>query len=121
MRTVFCEKYGREVAAVDNRLVKSDRIRPGYVLHVMNCYAYAPESETNDVICILVRSGGQDICVRYRGTPAVKRGLSALNEFLVGEGDQIIGCFPNSDEGDTIELCINGFLMPVSEWRENPF
>lgn len=121
MRTIFCEKYGRIVAAVDDRIILSDRIRPGYVLHVMSCFAYAPDSASGDVLCVRVRSGGQDVCIRYRGTPAVKRGMSTLNHFLVGEGDQIVGCFPDSDEGDTIELCINGFLMPVSEWRENPF
>jgi len=47
--------------------------------------------------------------------------MSTLNHFLVGEGDQIIGCFPDSDEGDTIELCVNGFLILTKEWRKSPF
>lgn len=121
MRTVYCRKFGRAVAATDDRIVLSERIKPGYVLAVMSCFAYAPEAASGDVLCVRVRSGGEDVCIRYRGTPAIKRGMSTLNHFLVGEGDQVVGCFPDSDTGDTIELCINGFLIPVAEWREIPF
>lgn len=118
MKLVYCEKWGRKVAAVDDRLVKTDRIKPGQVLHVMSCFAYAPELSKDDVLCVVVRSGGKDVCVRYRGSPAIKRGMSILNPFLVGEGDQVIGCFPDSDVGDTIELCIIGVLYSLDEWRK---
>jgi len=118
MKRVYCEKWGRKVAATDDRLVKSDRIRPGEILHVMSCFAYAPEVASGDVLCVNVRSGGQDVCVRYRGSPATKRGMSVLNPFLVGEGDEVIGCFPDSDTGDTIQLCIIGVLYSLDEWRK---
>lgn len=121
MRTVYCQKWGRAVAPTDDRYVLSDRIRPGNVLHVMNCFAYAPEREANDSICVCVRSGGQDVCIRHRAGAVAKEGMSALNHFLVGEGDQVVAYFPDSDTGDTIELCLNGFLVPVAVWREAPF
>jgi hypothetical protein len=121
MRIVFCQKWGRTVAATDDRYVKSDRIRPGYVLHVMSCFAHAPEREALDVLKLCVRSGGQDVCIRSRAANLAKTGMSALNSFLVGEGDQVMAYFPDSDTGDTIELCINGFLIPIVEWRESPF
>lgn len=121
MRTVYCEMWGRTVAATDDKYVKSDRIKPGYVLHVMSCFAYAPEREANDLLSIFVRSGGQDVCIRSRTASLAKNGMSALNPFLVGEGDQVMAYFPDADTTDTIKLCINGFLIPVAEWRETPY
>ena len=121
MRIVFCQKWGRTVAATDDRYVKSDRIRPGYVLHVMSCFAHAPEREALDVLKLCIRSGGQNVCIRSRAANLAKTGMSALNPFLVGEGDQVLAYFPDSDTGDTIELCLNGFLTPIEEWLESPF
>lgn len=121
MRTVYCQKWGRTVAATDDRYVKSDRIKPGYVLHVMSCFVHAPERAAGDVLRLCVRSGGQDVCIRNRAANLAKTGMSTLNPFLVGEGDQVLAYFPDADQGDTIELCINGFLMPIAEWREPPF
>lgn len=117
MRIVYCESWGRKVAATDDLYVLSDRIKPGYVLHVMTCFAYAPEREAADIIQLAVRSGGKDICLRHRAGSLAKNGMSALNEFLVGEGDQILAYFPDADTGDEIALCVNGYLMPVAEWR----
>lgn len=117
MRTVYCESWGRTVASTDDRYVFSDRIKAGEVLHVMTCFAGAPEREANDVIEIGVRSGGKDICLRHRAGSLAKNGMSTLNEFLVGEGDQVFAYFPDADTGDRIELCVHGYLMPVAEWR----
>ena len=117
MRTVYCESWGRKVAAVDDRYVLSDRVKTGHVLHVLTCFAGAPEREANDVIAIGIRSGGKDICLRHRAGSLAKNGMSTLNEFLVGEGDQILAYFPDSDTGDEIYLCVNGFLVPANEWR----
>jgi hypothetical protein len=118
MRIVFCEQWGRLVAASDNLYVKADKVKPGYLLHVMSCYAYAPERESGDAVHIIVRSGGQDVHVRSRSEGTASLGLSAMNPFLVGEGDQVMAYFPDADTGDTIELHVNGFLLPVKEWRQ---
>lgn len=117
MRTIYCESWGRAVAATDDRYVLSDRVRHGHVLHVKTCFAGAPEREANDVIEIGIRSGGKDICLRHRAGSLAKNGMSTLNEFLVGEGDQVIAYFPDADTGDEIHLCVNGFLVPLEEWR----
>lgn len=121
MRYVYCEKRGRNVAATDDRYVYSDRVRPGNVLHVMSCFAGAPEREAADLITMGVESGGENVCIRSRAGTAAKDGMSALNPFLVGEGDRVFAYFPDADEGDDIHLCLNGFMAPLAIWRAASF
>lgn len=118
MRTVYCEKFGRKVAATDNLYVLSDRVRPGQILQVLNCYAHAPECAATDIIWIGVRSGGQDVLVRARAAVTESEGLSALNPFLVGESDAIFAYFPSATLNETIEIHINGILMSLEDWRQ---
>lgn len=118
MRTVYCEKRGRKVAATDNRYVLSDRVRPGQILYILNCYVHAPENATHDVLQLGVRSGGQDVMVRCQAMAAQAHGLSSLNPFLVGEGDFVYAYFPDSDTNDIIELHINGIIMSLEDWRK---
>jgi len=118
MRQMYIESWSEKVDASHSKYVFSDRIQSGYVLRVLNCYVSAPECETNDVCYIGVRSGGKDFLIRKRKCRLDNVGLSALNPFLVGEGDQVFAYFPNADNTDTIELHVNGYLLPAKEWRE---
>jgi len=44
--------------------------------------------------------------------------MNALNDFFVGEGDQVFAYFPDSDNTNTIELHVIGTIMTVDEWRQ---
>lgn len=118
MKQIYAEKWSETVDASHSKYVISDRVKPGHMLHVHNCYAHAPEREVSDIIRMGVRNGGQDIIVRARGGAIAKEGMSALNEFYVGEGDQVFAYFPDSDNTDTIELHVIGILMTLDEWRQ---
>ena len=115
---VYAEKWSETVDASHSRYVFSDKIKPGYMLHVHNCFAHAPERAANDIIHLGIRNGGQDILVRGRGGAVAKEGMSALNDFFVGEGDQVYGYFPDSDNTDTIELHVIGVIMTLDVWRQ---
>jgi len=118
MKTVYARKWSESVDASHSKYVFSERINPGHVLHVHNCYAHAPEREVSDITRIGVRNGGQDIFVRVRGGAIAKEGMSALRDFFVGEGDQVFAYFPDSDNTDTIELHVIGILYSLDEWRK---
>lgn len=118
MKQVYCEKWSETVGASHSKYVLSDKIPPGNMLHVHNCYAHAPEREVADIIRIGVRNGGQDILVRAHGGVTAKEGTCSLNDFFVGEGDQVFAYFPDSDSTDTIELHVIGILYSLDEWRK---
>lgn len=118
MRRVYIEKWSETVVAGHSKYVFSDRVDPGHILHAHNCFAHAPERETNDIIQIGVRDGGRDILLRSRAGAIAKEGMSSLTDFFVGEGDQIFAYFPDADETDTIELHVVGCLLSVDEYRE---
>lgn len=117
-RYMYIEKWTEIVIVGHSLRVYSDRVPAGHVLHVMSCYAHAPEREVNDITWIGVETGGADVLIRARGGAVVKDGMSALNPFLAGEGDRVFAYFPDADATDTIGLHINGFMVPTSEWRE---
>jgi len=118
MRQIYAEKRSEKVTATHSKYVFSDRIEPGKVLHVKNCFAHAPERSLSDVIWMGIRNGGQDILVRARGGAIAKEGMSALRDFFVGEGDQVFAYFPDAADTHTIELHVIGVLMPLDEWRQ---
>lgn len=118
MRQVYARKWTETVTASHSKYVFSDRVDPGRVLHVYNCFAHAPDRGLSEIIQLGVRSGGQDVLLRSRAGAIAKEGMSALNEFFVGEGDQVFAYFPASDEGDTIELDIIGVLYYLKDWRK---
>ena len=120
MKQIYCEKWSETVETSHSKYVFSDRVRPGHVLHVHNCYAHAPEREVADITWLGVRNGGQDILVRARGGAVAKEGMSALRDFYVGEGDQVFAYFPDSDNTDTIELHVIGIMFTLDEWRKIP-
>lgn len=118
MKRVYAEKWSKTAETAPEKYVLSDRIKPGTILHVHNCYAHAPERETSDIIHLGVRNGGQDILVRARGGAIAKEGMSALNDFFVGEGDQVFAYFPDAYDTHTIELHVIGVLMSLDVWRQ---
>jgi len=118
MKQIYARKWSGTVDASHSKYVFSERIPPGDMLHVHNCYAHAPEREANDTCRIGITNGGQNILVRARGVPANSRGLSTLNSFFVGEGDQVFAYFPDADNTDTIELHVIGILYSLDEWRK---
>lgn len=118
MRRIYVEKWSETVKDGHSKRVTSDRIDPGMVLHVLNCFAHSPEREVNDVTTMYVRNGGQDIIIRSRGGAIAKSGMSALNSFFVGEGDCVCAYFPDADNTDTIELHVIGYLESLDVWRQ---
>jgi len=118
MKQVYAESWSEVVTAAHSRRILSDRIKPGHVLTVLNCYAWAPERAQSDLVRIGVRNGGSDVLVRVRASGVNNYGLSALNEFFVGEGDQVFAYFPDADETDTIELHIIGILQNIEDFRK---
>lgn len=117
MSQIYIEKWAGTVVAGHSKYVLSDRVQVGHVLHVKNCYAYAPEIAPNDKVRVGVRNGGVDVYARVRGTETKNTGLSTLNEFFVGEGDQVFAYFPDADNTNTIELHVMGELFRLEEWR----
>jgi len=117
MKQVYVRKWSETVEAGHSKYVFSEKIRPGHVLHVHNCFAHAPERGVNDIIWLGIRNGGEDILVRARGGKIEKEGMSALRDFYVGEGDQVFAYFPDSENTNTIELHVIGILYPLEEWR----
>jgi len=118
MKQMYARKWSETVDASHSKYIFSDRVDPNYILHVLSCYAHAPERVASDVTWIGVRNGGQDILVRARGGIAQHEGLSTLNDFFVGEGDQVFAYFPDADDTNTIELHVIGILISLDEWRQ---
>lgn len=119
MRQMYIECWSETITASHSKYVFSDRVPGGYVLNVLNCYAHSPDGAIADIVTLGVRSGGKDCYLRSRGKDLAKEGMSALNTFLAGEGDQVFAYFPDAGNTDTVALHINGYLIPVKEWRES--
>ena len=119
MRQMYIECWSETIDASHSKYVYSDRVPTGHVLSVMSCYAHSPDGAIADIVMIGVQSGGKKCMVRSRGKDLAKEGMSALNTFLVGEGDQVFAYFPDAGSTDTVELHVNGIIIPAKEWREN--
>jgi len=117
MRRMYIDSWSEKLIAGHSGYVFSERVRTGEVLHVQNCYAHAPQRGVNDIIWLGVRNGSKDVLVRARGGKIEKEGMSALNDFLVGEGDQVFAYFPDAEDDDTGELHIIGVLYDLKSWR----
>ena len=118
MRQIYCEKWSETVDASHSKYVFSDRVKPGWMLHVHNCFGHAPERKSADKAHIGIENGGTKVLVRSRSWDVAGDGVSALNDFYVGEGDQVYAYFPDADSTDTIELHVIGILMTLDEWRQ---
>lgn len=117
MRRIYIEKWCDVLTATHSRYVFSDTVDAGWILHVHNCYAHAPERKINDIIWLGVRLGGKDVLIRSRGGSKEKEGMSALRDFFVGELNQIFAYFQDAAVGDSIELHVVGCLIPLADFR----
>ena len=118
MRQVYVNKWCKTATTAPSLYVLSDVIKPGFILHVHNCFAHAPERIVGEVIELGVRDGIGDVLIRSRGGTTAKNGMSALRDFFVGEGDQIFAYFPSATGADKIELHVIGCLLSIDEYRE---
>jgi len=118
MKEIYCSMFSEVVTQAHDRYVWSDLIGNGNVLHVKNCYAYAPERKANDRATIGIQNGATKVLVRSRKWNVESDGVSALNDFFVGEYDKIYAYFPDADSTDTISLHITGVLMTRDEFRQ---
>jgi len=118
MRQIYVERWSEVIASGHSLYVFSDRIPRGHILHVTNCFAYSAEITQNEKVFIGVQNGGVKVFVRARATESKNTGLSALNDFLVGEGDQVFAYFPSAQNTEKIELHVFGVLYELEEWRD---
>lgn len=118
MRQIYSRSFTVAFATGDSGYVLSERIDPGWVLHVLSCSAYSPEREASDDVIIGVRNGGQDVVITAQAPLAAQRGVDAPNDFFVGEGDQVFAYFPDVDSTDSIGIHLNGVLVRREEWED---
>ena len=118
MKQVYVRSWSDTFTTGDSGYIYSKRISPGKILHVHNCFAYTPEAALNDVIHIGVVNGGEKTAVYIKQCLTQDLGFSALNDFFVGEGDQVYGYFPQAADGETIEIHLVGVLYSLDDWRK---
>jgi len=118
MRQLYLNKWSAKIDADHSKYIFADRVKPGFVLHVHNCFAHAPERAANEIIRLGVRNGAFDVLIRVRAAGIAAEGMSARRDFFVGEGDQVFAYFPSAEADDTLELHIVGCLVDLSSWRE---
>lgn len=118
MKEIYCERFEEVVVQGHLRYVWAYPVPNGKVLHVKNCYAYAPDREANDRTVIGIQNGATKVLIRTRKWNVAGDGVSALNDFFVGEYDSIYAYFPDSDDTDTISLHVTGVLMDRDEFRQ---
>jgi len=118
MRQIYSRSFTVTFSTGGSGYVFSEKIDPGYVLHVHSCFAYAPEREANDDIVIGIRNGGQDVILFAVAPAATQRGADVTRDFYVGEGDQVFAYFPDVDNTDTIGINLNGELMTRVDWEK---
>lgn len=118
MRQLYMRAWEIEFSTGDSGHVFSEKIDAGKVLHVHNCFAYAPERDQNDEMILGIRHGGQDIIIRAQAPAAVQKGLSALTDFYMGEGNQLYAYFPDAENGDTLGIHVVGEISPRTSWEK---
>jgi len=118
MRYLYQNHWMETITANHNREVRSESVKPGWILHVHSCYLHIPESAINDVATIFLVHGAQRHVLRSRARDRAKQGMSALLPFHIGEHQYIIGYAPQADVGDTITLGICGEMLLLKRWKK---
>ena len=118
MRIEYQHRVSTIITADHDRKVYGERVKPGWILLVLTCYLHMPQSKAGDLAEILISDGIKTLEIRSRSRDLAKRGMSALNPFLVGEYQQIIGHSPDSEIGHEICLTVIGELRPLKRWRK---
>ncbi len=116
-KEVYTEKVTETVTQAHDRYIWSEPVPNGKVLHVKSMYGHGHEREAQDRIKLGVKNGATSVLIRARKWANSGEGLSALNDFFVGEYDKLFAYFPDSDDTDTIELHIIGVLMDREDFR----
>ena len=117
MKQIYCEKWSKVLGASSTLYIFSDRVKSGHVLHVKNCFGHSAQLEANDIAHIGIQNGGTKVIVRCKKCNLAGEGVSTINDFYVGEGDQVYAYFPDADTTDTIELHVTGVLMSRDEFK----
>jgi hypothetical protein len=118
MKQIYSRSFTVTFSTGDSGYVLSEKVDPGYILHVHSCFAYAPQREANDDIVIGIRNGGEDVILQAQATVATQLGSVAPLDFFIGEGDQVLAYFPDADDTDKIGIHLNGVLIPLKEWKK---
>jgi len=118
MKQIYIEKTAVTFSTGDSGYIYGERIRPGHVLRVDICCAYAPEREASDDVKIGVENGGDKVLIKAVAPLAAQGGVTSDTPFYVGEGDRAFAYFPDADDTDTLELHIIGQLMTLNDWRK---
>jgi len=118
MRQILSRKYSHKWATGETEYIYSEQVPPGYVVHVKSCVAYSAERDSSDDVVIGYTDGGDKIIVTAMATLAAQMGIAALADFYVGEGDKVFAYFPDVENNDTIELHINGTLLPIEDFEK---
>jgi len=117
MRQIYIRKFSETFVTAPSGYVYSDRIKPGLILHVHNCFAYSPQFAINEIIMIGIKTGGSTVLIRARSPGVAAEGMSAINDFFCGEGDEIFAYFPNASGTDAMELHVIGCMLSLNEFR----
>lgn len=118
MRQLYMRGWNLLFATGDSGYVYSERVEPGWILHVHNAFCYAPERDASDNIVLGILHGGERIIVRAQSALAAQRGMESVRDFMLSEGDVVFAYFPDAEDGDTLGLHLIGELMPVADWRK---
>jgi hypothetical protein len=118
MRQIYSRSFTVTFSTGDSGYVFSERIDPGYILHVISCCAYSSAREASDDVIIGIRNGGQDIVLTAQAPLAAQRGVDTPNNFYVGEGDQVFANFPDCDDTDVLEIHLNGVLTTREDFEK---
>jgi hypothetical protein len=118
MRQVLSRRYAVTFSAGDSGYVYSDYVPPGKIVHVKSCVGYSALRDASDDVVLGYTDGGDKIIVTAMATLAAQMGIAAASDFYVGEGDRIYAYFPDVEDGDTIELHINGTLLPIADFEK---
>ncbi len=87
-------------------------------MHVKSCVGYSALRDASDDVVLGYTDGGEKVIVTAMATLAAQMGIAATSDFYVGEGDRVFAYFPDVENGDTIELHINGTLLPIEDFEK---
>jgi hypothetical protein len=118
MRQILSRRYAVTWTTGASAYVYSEQVPPGYVVHVKSCVGYSAERDASDDVVLGYTDGGEKIIVTAMATLAAQMGVASPQDFYVGEGDKVFAYFPDVENNDTIELHINGTLLPIEDFEK---
>ena len=119
MRQVYNRVFAIPWLTGDSGYVYSERIQPGYVLHVLSCSAHSPARHASDNAIIGISQGGEEIIITAQAPLAAQDAIDAPNDFYVGEGGRVYAKFTDARNTDSIAIHINGEILPLCDWERS--